>query len=188
MRLWPLQTFCIRLRLSVKCQIANGNQLLRVLLMSVVGSHKFPRGPQEFKLWNQMWWFIWWWNSTLQVITNHAANWAHTTILRSRSQAWCNMYAWNHLWNHNLISWVHKTSLLFQTYDGLLISGFGHPSRLNRYPMTNANLWHLRSSWVPRARIDQADSFIVDFDDWSVGPHIFRQLDLKWGCHPIDRA
>ncbi|CAH3024413.1 unnamed protein product [Porites evermanni] len=58
--------------------------------MSVVGSHKFPRGPQEFKLWNQI--------------------------------------------------------------------------------------------------IDQADSFIVDFDDWSVGPHIFRQLDLKWGCHPIDRA
>ena len=26
----------------------------------------------------------------------------------------------------------------------------------------------------------------MDFDDWSVSPHIFRFLDLKWGPHFID--
>ena len=42
---------------------------------------------------------------------------------------------------------------------------------------------------VPRSRNEQADylSRIVDFDDWSVSPHIFRFLDLKWGPHSIDR-
>ena len=36
---------------------------------------------------------------------------------------------------------------------------------------------------VPRYSNEQADylSGIVDFDDWSVSPHIFRFLDLKWG-------
>ena len=42
---------------------------------------------------------------------------------------------------------------------------------------------------MPRSRNEQADylSRIVDFDDWSVSPHIFRFLDLKWGPHSIDR-
>ena len=41
----------------------------------------------------------------------------------------------------------------------------------------------------PRSRNEQADYLkrIVDFDDWSVSPHIFRFLDLKWGPHSIDR-
>ena len=36
---------------------------------------------------------------------------------------------------------------------------------------------------------EQSDylSRIVDFDDWSVDPHIFRFLDLKWEPHSIDR-
>ena len=42
---------------------------------------------------------------------------------------------------------------------------------------------------MPRSGNQQADylSRIVDFDDWSVSPHIFRFLDLKWGPHSIDR-
>ena len=42
---------------------------------------------------------------------------------------------------------------------------------------------------IRRSSNEQADylSRIVDFDDWSVSPHIFRFLDLKWGPHSIDR-
>ena len=47
----------------------------------------------------------------------------------------------------------------------------------------------IEPEWVPRSSNKQADylSRIVDFDDWSVSPHIFRFLDLKWGPHSIDR-
>ena len=47
----------------------------------------------------------------------------------------------------------------------------------------------IEPEWVPRFSNEQADylSRIVDFDDWSVSPHIFRFLDLKWGPHSIDR-
>ena len=43
---------------------------------------------------------------------------------------------------------------------------------------------------LPRSSNEQADylSRIVDFDDWSVSPHIFRFLDLKCGPHSIDRS
>lgn len=36
---------------------------------------------------------------------------------------------------------------------------------------------------MPRSRNEQADylSHIVDLDDWSVSPHIFRFLDLNGG-------
>ena len=42
----------------------------------------------------------------------------------------------------------------------------------------------IEPEWVPRSSNEQADylSHIVDFDDWSVSPHIFRFLDLKWGA------
>ena len=94
------------------------------------------------------------------------------------------MCAWNHLWNHKLISWVHKTSFLLQTHDGLLISGFGHPSRLNRYPMTNANLWHLPSSWVPISRIESS-RFVYCWLRWLVcrSSH-FSQIRLEMGVSP----
>ena len=47
----------------------------------------------------------------------------------------------------------------------------------------------IEPEWVPRSSNASADylSRIVDFDDWSVSPHIFRFLDLKWGPHSIDR-
>ena len=47
----------------------------------------------------------------------------------------------------------------------------------------------IESEWVPRSSNEQADylSRIVDFDDWSVSPHIFRFSDLKWRPHSIDR-
>ena len=47
----------------------------------------------------------------------------------------------------------------------------------------------IEAQWVPRSSNEQADylSRIVDFDDWSVSPHSFRFLDLKWGPHSIDR-
>ena len=47
----------------------------------------------------------------------------------------------------------------------------------------------IEAEWVPSSRNEQSDylSRIVDFDDWSVDPHIFRFLDLKWEPHSIDR-
>ena len=47
----------------------------------------------------------------------------------------------------------------------------------------------IKAEWVPSSRNEQSDylSSIVDFDDWSVDPHIFRFLDLKWEPHSIDR-
>ena len=47
----------------------------------------------------------------------------------------------------------------------------------------------IEPEWVPRSSNEQADylSRIVDFDDWSVSPHIFRFSDLKWGPQSIDR-
>ena len=47
----------------------------------------------------------------------------------------------------------------------------------------------IEPEWVPRSSNEQADYLIriVDFNDWSVSPHIFRFSDLKWGLHSIDR-
>ena len=42
----------------------------------------------------------------------------------------------------------------------------------------------IEPEWVPRSSDEQADylSRIVDFDDWSVSPHIFRFFRLEMGA------
>ena len=42
----------------------------------------------------------------------------------------------------------------------------------------------IEPEWVPRSSNEQADylSRIVDFDDWSVSPHIFRFFRLEMGA------
>ena len=42
----------------------------------------------------------------------------------------------------------------------------------------------IEPEWVPRSNNEQADylSRIVDFDDWSVSPHIFRFFRLEMGA------
>ena len=41
--------------------------------------------------------------------------------------------------------------------------------------------------WGPRSSNKRADyiSRIVDYDDWSVDPHVMRTLDARWGIHSI---
>ena len=43
--------------------------------------------------------------------------------------------------------------------------------------------------WIPRKANQQADliSRIIDDDDWSLHPDLFKMLDTKWGPHTIDR-
>ena len=47
----------------------------------------------------------------------------------------------------------------------------------------------LEMEWLPRCENERADyiSRIVDFDDWSLNPVLFRYLDYRWGPHSVDR-
>ena len=52
-----------------------------------------------------------------------------------------------------------------------------------------ANQVRIEPEWIPRTSNQKADyiSRIVDYDDWSIGPAIFEQLDSRWGHHTVDR-
>ena len=47
----------------------------------------------------------------------------------------------------------------------------------------------LEPEWIPREENQIADyiSRITDYDDWSLNPMIFKELDRVWGPHTIDR-
>ena len=47
----------------------------------------------------------------------------------------------------------------------------------------------LEPEWIPRADNEIADyiSRITDYDDWSLNPMVFKELDRLWGPHTIDR-
>ena len=47
----------------------------------------------------------------------------------------------------------------------------------------------IEMQWLPRCQNDRADflSRVVDFDDWSVNPALFRLVDARWGPHTVDR-
>ena len=47
----------------------------------------------------------------------------------------------------------------------------------------------IEPEWIPREDNQQADfiSRIIDYDDWSLHPALFKGLDQKWGPHTIDR-
>ncbi len=48
---------------------------------------------------------------------------------------------------------------------------------------------HLEPECIPREFNERADylSRIVDYDDWSLNPIVFEQLDALWGPHTVDR-
>ena len=52
-----------------------------------------------------------------------------------------------------------------------------------------ANQVRIEPEWIPRDCNQKADyiSRIVDYDDWSIDPAIFQQLDARWGHHTVDR-
>ena len=47
----------------------------------------------------------------------------------------------------------------------------------------------LEVQWLPRSQNERADhiSRIVDRDDWSLNPELFKLLDSRWGPHTVDR-
>ena len=47
-----------------------------------------------------------------------------------------------------------------------------------------ANQVRIEPEWIPRNSNQRADyiSRIVDYDDWSIDPAIFKQLDARWGA------
>ena len=47
----------------------------------------------------------------------------------------------------------------------------------------------IEPEWIPREKNQQADfvSRIIDYDDWSLHPNLFKLLDKAWGPHTIDR-
>ncbi|XP_065915901.1 uncharacterized protein [Dysidea avara] len=47
----------------------------------------------------------------------------------------------------------------------------------------------LEPEWIPRRENEVADyiSRIIDYDDWSLNPLVFKELDRLWGPHTIDR-
>ena len=47
----------------------------------------------------------------------------------------------------------------------------------------------LEATWLPRSENEKADALsrIIDTDDWSLNPAIFRLIDNVWGPHSIDR-
>ena len=46
----------------------------------------------------------------------------------------------------------------------------------------------IEPEWIPRETNQQADfiSRIIDYDDWSLHPALFKVLDQKWGPHAIN--
>ena len=46
----------------------------------------------------------------------------------------------------------------------------------------------IEMEWLPRSQNERADflSRIVDLDDWSVIPELFRLVDYRWGPHNVD--
>ena len=51
-----------------------------------------------------------------------------------------------------------------------------------------AKVW-LEPEWIPRAENEIADyiSRSVDYDDWSLNPVVFKELDRLWGPHTVDK-
>ena len=52
-----------------------------------------------------------------------------------------------------------------------------------------ANNIRLEPEWIPREENQMADyiSRIMDYDDWSLDPFMFKALDDLWGPHTVDR-
>lgn len=50
------------------------------------------------------------------------------------------------------------------------------------------NRIRLETEWIPRYENEIADAYskIFDFDDWSVGDHIFELFNRKWGPYEYD--
>lgn len=50
------------------------------------------------------------------------------------------------------------------------------------------NKKRLETEWIPRYENEIADAYskIFDFDDWSVGDHIFQLFNRKWGSYEYD--
>ena len=46
----------------------------------------------------------------------------------------------------------------------------------------------LEMEWIPRSLNEYADTIsrLVDYDDWSLDPHLFQMLDACWGPHSVD--
>ena len=51
-----------------------------------------------------------------------------------------------------------------------------------------ANNIKLEVEWIPRGANEYADviSRVIDYDDWSLDPHLFQLLDAMWGPHVVD--
>ena len=75
----------------------------------------------------------------------------------------------------------------------ILITGSRNPQlqqeALALFNISTAQQVRIEPEWIPREDNQQADfiSRITDYDDWSLHPALFRELDLKWEPHTIDR-
>lgn len=60
---------------------------------------------------------------------------------------------------------------------------------LEVFKLTRKYCIRLEPEWIPREENLIADylSRIVDLDDWMLNPEVFKQLDLVWGPHTVDR-
>lgn len=47
----------------------------------------------------------------------------------------------------------------------------------------------IEPEWIPREENEIADylSRVIDYDDWSLSPRVFRSIDTHWGPHTVDR-
>lgn len=57
------------------------------------------------------------------------------------------------------------------------------------FSMCVKNHIHIEPEWIPREQNELADycSRLVEYDDWSLNPAVFKWLDELWGPHSIDR-
>ena len=60
---------------------------------------------------------------------------------------------------------------------------------LSIFSLALTNQVRIEPEWIPRRQNQKADYIIklMDYDDWSLDPGIFEQLDSRWGHHTIDR-
>ena len=80
-----------------------------------------------------------------------------------------------------------------QSVCSILPVGSSKP-HLHKEAVAIYNLCHeagirFSAEWIPRHFNFKADywSKVVDTDDWMLNPFLFRQLDILWGPHTVDR-
>jgi ribonuclease HI len=96
----------------------------------------------------------------------------------SLKEIMCNRLVKLYTDNQNVVKIVNKGSMKKELQN----------LSLSIFSICLQNNIKLETEWIPRSQNEIADAFskIFDFDDWSVGEHVFQFFNRKWGPFDYD--